>query len=246
MKHQSKIWKNLLLGWTIITFAASFSACDKKGDATTANLSNEEVSIVLEGALSNGTQGITSEVNDAIFITLQYAQKTANNQYCGITFDSTVTHNINEPRVTASYTSSWNWMVNCNNLNLPTSLDFSRMANGEYETTRMRSNDHATGNWKVSNLLTGTSYTLSGAYTREGSQVSKVRNQNSFTSLVNITITSLNVNKNTLRIESGTATFTLTGSGTGGNQFSYEGTIIFNGNGAATVTINGETFDIQL
>lgn len=244
MEHQSKISKNLFLGIAFVATAFSFAACDK--EASIANLSNEEVALVVEGALSNGTQGISAEVSDAIFITQEYAQKTGNNERCGETFDSTVTRNINEVRVTANYTTTWNWTVHCNNLKIPTSLDFGTSSSGEYETMHMASDDNASSDWTIGNLLTGSSYTLQGSYTREGSQTSKVRDQNSFTSDLNVIITSLNVNKNTLRIDSGSATFTLTGSGTGGNSFSYEGTIIFNGNGAATITINGESFDIQL
>ncbi|MFN7117669.1 MAG: hypothetical protein ACK4TA_12785 [Saprospiraceae bacterium] len=245
MKHQGKIWQNMMLSLAIIIGAGSLTACNQSENAAT-NLSNEEVAIVLEGALSNGTQGISSEVNDLILLTQQYAQKSVTNQYCGQSFDSTVVRNIDETRITASYTATWKWKVNCNNLRIPTSLDFNRTSNGTYATARISSDDNAGSNWSIGNLLTGTAYTLNGTYTREGSQTTTIRNQNSFTSQVNISVNSLSVNKNTLRIDSGTATFTLSGSGTDGNNFSYQGNIVFNGNGSATVTINGETFDIQL
>lgn len=248
MKHQSNLWENLFFSITIFAFAMSLTACDKKDDESTANLSNEEVLAVLEGALSSGTQGINSEVNDAIFITQQYAQKAGNNAFCGQTIDSTATRNINNALIVASYTTTWNWSLSCNNLRLPTSIDFHRTTNGDYETARITSVDNANGDWTINNLLTSPSYTLTGSYTRQGNQTLKMptTSRNSFTSTVNTTIHSLSVNKNTLRIESGTATFTLTGIGSASNSFSYEGNIVFNGNGSATVTINGQTFEIQL
>lgn len=244
MRHQSKIWNNFILSATIFTAAFGFTACDK--EESSANLSNEEVALVVEGALVSETQGISKEVNDAVFITQEYAQKTSNNERCGQAFDSTVTRSINEARVTANYMATWNWAVNCNNLRVPTSLDFGMTTTGEYETQRMISDDNAASEWTISNLFTGASYTFTGSYSREGSQTAKVRDQNSFNSDLDVIITSLNVNKSTLRIDSGTATFKLVGSGTEGNRFSYEGSIVFNGNGAATITINGETFEIQL
>jgi hypothetical protein len=87
---------------------------------------------------------------------------------------------------------------------------------------------------------------LNGTYNRSGSQTSKVRDRNSFTSELDMTLASLSVNKNTLQIDGGTGTFTLTGSVAGGGSFSYEGSITFLGNGMATITINGETYEIDL
>lgn len=246
MKHQSKIWKNMLLGFAATACIGSLTACNQTENET-ANLSNEEVAIVIEGALANGTQGISAEVNDVIALSQQYAQKSLTNEYCGQSFDSTVVRSINKPSVTASYTKTWEWTLNCNNLRVPTSFGFNATSTGDYETTRMTSDDNASTDWTISNLISGSAYTINGSYTREGSQTSTVRNRsNSFTSEVNINITSLNVNKSTFLIDSGTATFTLTGSSTNGQNFSYQGSIVFNGNGTATITINGETFEVSL
>ncbi len=245
MKRQNNIWKNWIIGFATIAFVGSLTACEQNEDDS-ASLSNEEVAIVIQGALATGTQGVSAEVSDVIGLSQQYAQKSLTNEYCGQSFDSTVVRSINKPSVTASYTKTWYWKLNCNNLRVPTSLDFEGTSNGVYETARMTSDDNASTDWTISNLITGSAYTLNGTYVRDGSQTSQVRNRNSFTSQVNINIQSLNVNKNTLLIDSGTATFTLTGSGSNGQTFSYQGSIVFNGNGTATITINGETFEVDL
>jgi len=47
-------------------------------------------------------------------------------------------------------------------------------------------------------------------------------------------------------IESGTATFTLTGATPKKGNFSFAGSLVFNGNGTATLTINGTAYSIDL
>lgn len=230
----------------LIAVTMSFTACNKDENDTTSIISEEEAVAVLEGALMNSTFGIGSEVADAAYIALQYSEKDGLGGPCGAAFDSTVTRSINETRVIAAYTTTWHWKVNCNNAMVPTSLDFDRTSSGEYETSRMASEDSAISDWTISNLVLGSAWTLNGTYTRNGSQTSLIRNQNSFTSELTMNISSLTVNKSTLRVDSGSATFLLTGNSTGGNSFRFEGTIVFSDNGTATVTINGQTYEIDL
>lgn len=221
------------------------TSCEKETTSgPEETLSEEEVVAVVEGALLMNTEGITAEALDAANTSDEYLEK--NNGPCEASFDTSVVRSYSGARISSAYTSHWGWTVHCNDLMVPNSIDFGRTTVGIYETLRMSSNDQANSNWAVDNLIAGDNYIINGSYTREGSQTSKVRSQNSFSSSLFVELSDLQVHKELKRIESGTATYALSGESTNGNSFHYEGQIIFLGDGSATVTINGNTYEIDL
>lgn len=224
-----------------------FFACEKD-DTTTGEeetITNEEAVDLVEGALMSQSQGLAKTAEDAANITDEYLEGD-NASFCGLAFDTTLNWGINTNRITGSYEVAWGYTLNCDNFNLPKSIDFVSSVAGNYETQRLLSDDSASSNLLLDDIFFGSAYTLSGSYTRNGTQTSKVRNENTFNSNTQIDITDIKVDKTTKRITSGAGTFLLTGSITGGSDFTIEGTIVFLGDGAATVTINGETFEIDL
>ncbi len=239
--------QNVLRSLPLLLLAGLLASCNQDDDTNLNSdpITSEEAVAIVEGALTSGSEGVAQEATDAARTAEQYQEK-GPDDFCGLTGDSTVTRNVDNAFITANYTTSWLWTVNCNENDIPVSLDFSRTAQGNYETQRMISDDNASSDWFVDNLLFGTYYELNGSYTRSGSQISKVRNQNALTTQLDIAVQELRVNKGNYRIDSGTATFTLTGAGTGGTNFEIVGEIEFLGDGQALVTINGETFEIDL
>lgn len=222
-------------------------ACEKEDNQTQIDdLSDEEVVALIEGSLVTETEGLATEATDAAYSAEVYSDSSADNLPCGITNDSTVVRAYNSARITANYTSDWEWILMCNNFDIPTSLSWNRSTAGEYESLRLISDDSAESSLTVSNLIAGENFVINGTYSRSGSQNSKVRELNEFTSEINFTVTDLNVTKATQTIASGTANWTLTGTGTGGYSFSRNGSITFLGNGMATVVINGVTYEIDL
>jgi len=111
----------------------------------------------------------------------------------------------------------------------------------------MSSDDSSSSNWTVSGLgASSANAVFAGSYNRIGSQVSKVRNHNTFTSTLHYTLTNINVSKTDHHIVSGTASLTFDGQSTSGNTWTYNGSVTFNGNGTATLSINGNTYTINL
>lgn len=249
--QNAKIMNTILksFGLFIMLFVMAFTtSCDRKGDDTPVvemTISEEDAVDVIEGALTMDTEGLVSELEDAAEVADKYAEKTFN-EPCGVTFDSTFTVVESNAFITASYSNHLEWTVYCNNVEIPVNLDFSRESQGTYETTRMESADASSSAWNLDNLILGTSYVLNGTYNRSGSQTSKVRNENSLTSAIQMTITNLNVNKGTRRIESGTADLTISGTSSTGQSFSFDAEVIFQGNGAAVVVVNGNSYNIDL
>lgn len=230
---------------TIALFLVFTTSCEKENTTgPDETLTEEEVVGVVEGALLMNTEGVTAEALDAATTSDEYLEK--NNGPCEASFDTMVVRSYSGARISSSYTSHWGWTVHCNDLMVPNALDFSRTTVGIYETLRMSSDDNAVSSWTVDNLIAGDNYIINGNYTREGSQMSKVRSQNTFTSSISVELTDLQVHKELKRIESGTATYSLSGQSNNGTSFLYEGEIIFLGNGNATVTINGNTYEIDL
>lgn len=229
---------------TLIAVALLMGACKKENNTPEETVNEEEIAAIVEGALIEDTEGLAQEASDAVYIADQYTVKTLGP--CGQTYDSTIVRSYNSAAISASYNATLSWMVNCNNLMIPQSVDFTSTAQGQWETPRMSSDDNANSSWNIGNLTTGSTYTLDGSYTRNGSQTSKVRDQNVFTSTLVITSDALNVDKTSRHIVSGTASFTLSGSGTGGNSFSHQGSLEFLGNGEVVITVNGHTHTVDL
>ena len=239
---------NFLNTFLIICSLLVFASCEKEEVQPTPEepLTEEEVVALVEGALVSDTEGMAKEAEDAAYVAEEYVEKNEGAGLCDTAFDTTVVRTYNGARITANYTSQWGWNVECNDLMIPQILHFNRSTEGSYETLRMRSEDSAASEWQVSSLLTGDSYIINGNYNRQGSQESRVRLQNSFSSTIVMTITDLQINKETARINSGSGSFQITGAGTGGNSFSYQGTITFLSDGSAEITINGTTYIIDL
>ncbi|MDZ4680992.1 MAG: hypothetical protein SH848_12645 [Saprospiraceae bacterium] len=237
-----------LFGLFLLLMASLFVAsCNKETEELQDVLNEDEIVAVVEGALLADTDGLAAQSEDAVYIAEQYMVKDGlGGGPCGETKDSTVSYNYSNPLVTASYNATFVWTLNCNNASIPQSLDFDRTAEGNYETARMLSDDSAVGDWLVENIVTGANYVINGTYSRQGSQTSKVRNQNAFTSSLLFGLDDLNLDKGTRRIVSGIASFTLTGNGTAGRSFSYEGDLVFNGNGSVTIMVNGHSHTIDL
>lgn len=125
-------------------------------------------------------------------------------------------------------------------------LDFSYTMKVTYDTPRMSSADSAAALFQVSNLMTGTSYAVSGTYTRLGTQTSKVRQKNTWTSVITVTMSGLSVDKSTMKITSGSANLTMVGSSGSGNAYALNGKLTFIGANQAILMIGGQAYTIDL
>jgi hypothetical protein len=212
------------------------ASCKKDND-TAATVTEADAADVVTQAVVASSGGITVQTADVARISNIYVNA------CGASKDSSIAY-VSAPNaaITYSFTASWHWAVTCG---ATPHLDFTYNGNTVYDAPRMSSNDHLAVTAAVTGLAS-TAYVLNMQVTRNGTQVSKIRNKNSFTSLLTLTGTNVAVNKQTQLVESGTLAVTLTGSGSGGRSFSYAGTLVFNGNKKGTLTLNsGATYAIE-
>ncbi|MGZ3928503.1 MAG: hypothetical protein ACXVJG_16220, partial [Mucilaginibacter sp.] len=118
---------------------------------------------------------------------------------------------------------------------------------GSFNGPRLTSSNSGNSTFTIAGLTTAASnFVVNGEYKRAGQFQSKVGNKASGSSSVDIVVTNLTLSKPARKILSGTATIAITGTTSKSGDFSYTGTIVFNGDGSATLTINGTVYNINL
>ncbi|MFK7932874.1 MAG: hypothetical protein AB8G22_05150 [Saprospiraceae bacterium] len=238
----------------VLFLMSILTACNKDEENVTLEtntVTEEEIVDAVTVALSENGAGVSQEAQDVATLADDLENFVSDeiifrDSPCDINQDSTTTFSHNDTRLSANYESNWKWKVNCNNNSIPQTIDYQRSTSGTYETPRLNSTDAATSSWVLSSLITGDDYLLNGSYSRKGTQTSKVRDQVEFTSTINIELDNLSLDKGEKRISSGIASFSMSGETNDGNNFSVNGDIVFLGNGAATLVINGNTYQIEL
>jgi hypothetical protein len=228
---------NLLLA-LLTTFSFFTSAC-KKDNTVSDAMTEEEAAEVITMAVSGSANGLTTQTEEIALSANTYSS------ICSYSKDSTITKVNTAGAYTWNYVFKWQWAVICSN-GIPNTMNANYTMKGIYDAPKMSSNDSAVANLVITNLVTGGQYTLNGAYNREGSQLSKIRNKNSVKTKVILTLANLKVSKTSGQIDSGSATASINGTTTTGKSFSYGGTITFNANRTATLTLNnGGTYSIN-
>jgi len=239
MKHS----KLFILGlFTISLFTLSCSSNDDDID-TTSNITEAEAIEIIETSLQKSTVGInettekfSEELTTNITINLE----------CGTLYDDTFVTSYDGVNVQSSYTVDWSYEMSCNNLNIPQSVVFAFATDGNYSSTRIISTDSSNGNLEISGLQpTATEMILNGNFYRDGMQILTVINERAVNSNLEIELANIVIDKETNSIVSGTGTVLLSGT-TQNRNFTFQGSIVFNGNGSATIMLNGNTYEINL
>lgn len=212
---------------------------------TTANVSISEAADMLSASLSSNSSGISSISYDASYRSQGiFDSKLA----CGSVVKDTINrHNETGAPTTFNYRLAYAYTLNCNANNLPDNITGAVNYSGSYSGPHISSTN--TGDWsfKVAGLSpTATSYVLNGTYARTGTFASKADTTNHGSSNVSVVLTNLKLTKPGRVIAGGTATFTITGSVPKKGAFSYTGTLLFNGDGTAKLSVNGTYFTVNL
>ncbi|WP_053971412.1 hypothetical protein [Mangrovimonas sp. ST2L15] len=227
----------------------TFTSCNKDDeDTNTQTITEEEAVDAIESSLAKETNGISQTVETAVMKADEEGMfNEAADVACGETYNDAYSEDYTATNYSYSYDVSRTFLMICDANAHPDVMNYSLNFSGAYETPRMSSDDESSLEWTMTGLSPSNSVVeLNGAYVREGSQISKVRNMNQFQSTLTITIQNLAANKYSYEILSGTAAVTFVGISSTGNQYSYNGSLTFNGDGTATLVINGNTYIINL
>lgn len=243
MKNVFQLKTKVVTLLAVLFFAVS---CTKDEEATT--ITEADAADAIEASLTTDSNGVAKMASDASMLASTESVYTERpNLNCGQEY--TVQYN---PVYTGAYYSydysgSRTYAMNCATDGTPESLTYTADVDGTYETPRMTSDDNWTGTIDFTQLGSSSDVAvINGSYVRNGYQESKVRQRRSFNSVITINLSDVQINKITRVIAGGTASVSITGAGSGGNSFSYNGSITFNGNSTATLVINGNTYTINL
>lgn len=238
MKRNHLIALTLLLGVTAI----ALSSCKKDPEAVAELISKAEAGEIVEILVSEKTAGMTAPTIDMTEI----LQTVLNS--CGQPGDTS--YQITKELGPATYSRSFNmsWLVNCSPLSIPTNAAFDVNGAGSFNYQTWNGTTTATGNITFTGLaLTAQEYIGNGSYQYSGALTGSTRRSNpTFDCDVTLNLADLTISKSTSAITGGNGTVIVKASTTGGENITLNGTLVFNGNGTATVTFNGNSHTFQL
>jgi len=239
-------------------------------NGATANVSNEEAADLVATSLSSNSNGVSTLSDDATNVGSSLSAdlyRPASGQgpvadgaigrykplvlnkalHCGIAVTDSVSRaNTAGSSVSFSYNLVYSFILNCDN-NLPDSLSGALSFNGSFSGPNLSITDMGSAAFTVQGLSSKTAYyVLNGEYKRTGAFQSKVNSTNQGTTSIDIIVSALTVTKPVRAIISGTATITVSGNVPKKGNFSYTGTIVFHGNGMATLTLNGTAYTVNI
>ena len=238
-----KKYKLLIAG---LLFGILFTSCEKDDDNNTIIL-NDEAAEIIANSLSTSSYGFASQIEDAAELadSIYEEKKEAVKNLKSVNADSTFT--ITSPpdsRVTYEYTVSYSYGIQMNGIQPEFFFNFT--TNGEYTAQRITSSNQSQGELIVSNLTAGSNnYLLNGSCSRTGSQTVTIEVQREFSSTINFNMEDISIDKTTFEMLGGSAEVSITGTSNSAS-FDMQGSIVFNGNKSATLTINGVVYEIDL
>jgi hypothetical protein len=209
------------------------------------NVSNAEAASMVAGAVSLNSNGVANLAGDAALdATLIGRIPNA----CGTIRSDTISRQSSAgATVTYSYNLKYNYTVDCNTSSQPDSLSSTLTYSGSFSGSNLSSTNTGSSIFTVNGLLpTASDFVINGEFKRAGSFSSKIDTTNHGNSNIDIVINSLTLLKQSRTIVSGNAAISITGDVPKKGSFSYTGTLVFNGNGTATLTLNGTVYVINL
>ena len=242
MKTRSIATKISLALLIIITSA---TGCKKD---STATVTADDAADAVTYSMQANTGGYAGQVADAAtYAASQGIGKVDGIQTlsCGVLFDTSITKSYTGA-FTATYNHEWKYLLNCSGI-VPSSLAFTGTYNGSFSGARMESSNNGVRNLTFAGLGNGSNeYIVNGSFTRTGNHTSKVRNNYTFTTDIQTTITNVTVDKTTYKITGGAASVVAICNVSNGNSSTFNGNVTFNATHTATLVINGNTYTIDL
>lgn len=240
MKNTRIRWNSILYGTVFLAFALGNQSCKKDKEEDKTEVSEEEAAETIAKSMSETSGGSLEQTE----MMVSYVEELSVND-CGMSEDTTISGNGNGV-ITYSYNYQLTKTLTCNN-NVPTTFVATLEGGNEYDAPRMASDDEVNADITIHGLESSANeWTINQSLNREGTQQSKIRNQASFNSTIELSIGNLKIRKSDHKILSGTANVSISGASSDGVSFSYSGTLTFNGDNTFTVDLgSGETYDFS-
>jgi len=225
------------------------SSC--KDQVATNAISTDDAAQMISMSLATNSMGATSIIqtsvstgNSSSSIAPQKV-KSVNSDFV-ISVDTTFSVS-SKPGAIISYSFSANYGYE---LTFNTQLQLTNASEnytytGSYDAPLIASTHTGSGVFSFTNMTSGI-WTVNGTFKRISDDVFKGIQAKTSHSETNLNLTNILVDRSSSTIQSGTATVTITGTLPNKGDFSYTGTITFNGANTATLVINGTSFTVNL
>jgi hypothetical protein len=218
--------------------------------STTTSTTDDAADLVTASLATNTTSGSTTNTND---ITASVVSKVSIDSLCGTTWTDSVNRSIlfttaGGPAFT--YKATHTYTLDCGkgtNGLVNDSVTVKSAFSGNYSYPVLTGSYTGTAVWYIAGLGHGSpTLTINGEYKRSGTFTSKLDTTFAGTHSIDLVFSNVVLQKPLRTITSGTATFTITGNTIKRGSFTYNGTIVFNGQYAATLHLNGITYLLDL
>lgn len=223
-------------------------ACKDDDDETSA-VSNDEAAEMIASSLSESSSGLTVMVDASASVTGQVVDEYEGGRVAACGYENNASFTSTSPQgaaVTYSYAYTYHYLLTCE-AGAPKTMEAAVTYDGQFDGPRISSAHEGTAEVLVTKLeSSSTTYSVDASYEAEGTFQSKIRNKNSTSSSVDISLDAVVVDKETREILSGSASATITGTVTGKGSFTFTGTIVFKGDHLAEVTVNGNKYLVNL
>lgn len=217
-------------------------ACRKDAEEVVEMLSNSEAAEIVENAVTARSAGATMPAEEMA------KMLEGDLGDCGIPGDTSFQRSSTAGPVTYNYLFDLNWLINCNNLGVPQDAQVGIAGNGTFNTQRWSGNNTAAGTLTFAGLNPqATAYTVNGSYTLDGGLSGNLRKIDPTLDVeITVNLTDLTIRKSDRFITGGTGTVVITATNGRGRSETVNGTLVFNGDGTATVTVNGFSYTFPL
>lgn len=217
-------------------------ACRKNAEEVVDMLSNAEAAEIVENAVASRSAGAAMPAEEmAKMLESDLGD-------CGIPGDTSFQRSSTAGPVAYNYLFNLNWLINCNNVGIPQDAQVGVAGNGTFNTQRWSGNDVTTGSLHFAGLNPqATAYTVNGSYALDGGLTGNLRNLDPTLDVeITVDLTDLTIRKSDRFITGGTGTVVIVATNARGRTETVNGTLVFNGDGTATVMINGFSYSFPL
>jgi hypothetical protein len=229
---------------SILSFLVLGALGCTKGTVNSDTAPTDQAADLVTTSLAVNTDGAFNTISDA---SVEAQVKVSVDTLCGTIWTDSITRKTPTGQVPAyNYSAKYTYSLNCN----PNTTTFSGSAtavssySGNFTGPNLSSTNSGSSNFILSGLgKTSSTLELNGEYKRTGTYQTKTDSGNNS---VDVVVTDLVLTKPQHIIKSGTATITVSGTSTKTGSFSYNGVLVFNGGNAATLTLNGTVYNIDL
>ncbi|HEY9045318.1 MAG TPA: hypothetical protein VIN08_05460 [Ohtaekwangia sp.] len=239
-----------LSAWLFLSLFIGFIACDKDDNEPNNSITSEEAAQIVSTSFASNSSGVNFVSGEAAASSSDLAEQNANGrtEACGISKNIDLSGaSPDGATIVWSYDFSYKFKLNCNDQQEAANVSIDLSYSGSYDGPKLKTEHSGVSQLTVNGLEKSVeNFLLAGSYRRSGSFEQKNEEKKAGNSTIEITLTDIVIDKQTHEIISGTATYKLSGTVASKGDYSYQGTVTFEGQSAATIKVGSDNFSLNL